>query len=244
MESVKSRPATQDELNALQNKMKKIHQRRVKNNFKNIEAFATLEGFHTNGVYRQDRGQVGIYWKQREELADTVYYSANPNVMTERVELTTDADVLQHRMNNGLPLNYENSDILTIEGTYWKLRNDNTVYRSFDKNNLQRDIKFDSLEKDGDLMKDRADHNFPDVDKAKVTANTIQDIQIIDDFDQYKENEGESQTADYVNMLNMNSDTIQDEVDAEKGEDDAPDEHVERPPLLAAVLHAHVVLLI
>ena len=213
MESVKSRPATQDELNALQNKMKKIHQRRVKNNFKNIEAFATLEGFHTNGVYRQDRVHAGIYWKQKEELADTVYYSANPNVMTERVELTTDADVLEHLMNNGLPLNYGQSNILILEGTYWKLRNDNNiVYWSFDKHNLQKDITFFSLDNDGDLMTHRADHNFPDVDKADVIAN----IQIIDDFDQYKENEGESQTADYVNMLNMNSNTIKDRINTEK----------------------------
>lgn len=214
MESVKSRPATQDELKALQNKMKKIHQRRVKNNFKNIEAFATLEGFHTNGVYRQDRGQVGIYWKQKEELANTIYYSANPNVMTERVGLTTDADVLQHRMNNGLPLNYGNSDILILEGTYWKLRSDNTVYWSFDKNNLQRDIKFDSLEKDGDLMTHRADHKVPDVNEADI--NDTEDIQIIDDYNKYKKNEGESQTADYVQMFNMNRNTIKDRINAEK----------------------------
>jgi len=136
-------------------------------------------------------------------------------VMTERDELTTDADVLQHRMNNGLPLNYENSDILTIEGTYWKLMNDNTVYWSFDKNNLQRDIKFDSLEKDGELMTHRADHNFLELDYDDI-INKTKDIQIIDDFDQYKDNEGESQTADYVNMLNMNSNTIKEEVDAEK----------------------------
>jgi hypothetical protein len=213
MESVKSRPATQDELNALQNKMKKIHQRRVKNNFKNIEAFATLEGFQPHS---EDRGQVGIYWKQKEELADTVYYSANPNVMKERVELTTGPDVLEHRMNNGLPLNYGKSEILTLEGTYWKLRGKNTVYWSFDKNNLQRDIKFDSLEKDDDLMTHRAGHNFPEVDKAVVTTNNTKDIQIIDDFDQYKENEGKSQTADYINMLNMNSNMIKDNVDAEK----------------------------
>ena len=211
MESVKSRPATQDELKALQNKMKKIHQRRVKNNFKNIEAFATLEGFHPHS---EDRGQVGIYWKQREELADTVYYSANPNVMKERVELIDNTHVLQHRMNNGLPLNYGKSEILTLDGTYWKLKGKNTVYWSFDKNNLQRDILFHSLEKKGDLMTHRAGHNFPEVDYENI--NNTEDIQIIDNFNQYKEKEGETPTADYVKMLNMNSNMIKDNVDAEK----------------------------